>query len=81
MKQLNQQRQKIQSALKKSTHDLQIALNTFKTVQISFTLLEVIKESRESFNALLNIQLPELIPFENKEIALEYEKITQEISN
>lgn len=80
-KQLNQQHQKIQSALKKSNHDLQIALNTFKTVQISFTLLEVIKESRESFNSLLNIQLPELIPFENKEMALEYEKITQEISN
>ncbi|MGJ0353588.1 hypothetical protein NG783_09845 [Aliarcobacter cryaerophilus] len=80
-KQLNQQQSKIKNALNQSTHDLQIALNTFKTVQISFTLLEVIKESRESFNSLLNIQLPELIPFENKEMALEYEKITKEISN
>ena len=80
-KQLNQQQSKIKNALNQSTHDLQIALNTFKTVQITFTLLEVIKESRESFNSLLNIQLPELIPFENKEMALEYEKITKEISN
>lgn len=79
-KQLIQQRSNIEKSLKKSTLDLQIALNTFKTVQISFTLLEIIKESRESFNALMNIQLPELIPFENKEMQIEYEKITKEIS-
>jgi hypothetical protein len=28
----------------------------------------------------MNIQLPEIIPFENKEMQVEYNKITKEIS-
>lgn len=79
-KQLLQQKANIEKALKKSSLDLKITLNTFKTVQISFTLLDIIKESRESFNSLMNIQLPEIIPFENKEMQVEYNKITKEIS-
>ncbi len=79
-KQLLQQKANVEKALKKSSLDLKITLNTFKTVQISFTLLDIIKESRESFNSLMNIQLPEIIPFENKEMQVEYNKITKEIS-
>lgn len=79
-KQLLQQKANVEKALNKSSLDLKITLNTFKTVQISFTLLDIIKESRESFNSLMNIQLPEIIPFENKEMQVEYNKITKEIS-
>ena len=74
------QREQIKTALKKSELDLKVALNTFKTVQISFTLLNLIKESSKSFNSLMNIQLPKIIPFENIEIQKEYNKITDKLS-
>lgn len=77
--QLFKQRNEIKNNLEKSSLNLQIALNTFETVEISHSLLDFMKENSQAFNSLLTIELPELIPFENEAIALEYEKITKEI--
>ncbi len=79
-KDLISQRKQIRDALDQSTLDLKVALNTLKTVQISFTLLSLMQESNKSFDSLLNIQLPRIIPFKNKAILNEYYKITEQIA-
>ena len=78
-KQLIQQRLQIANALKQSLLDLKVALNTFKTVEISYDLLDIMKQNSKSFDSLLHLQLPTIIPFNNQAMQIEYNKITEKI--
>ena len=78
---LLQQREQIARARKRAAHDLGIADNTYETVEASFQLRNLMRESSSSFEAIQKLEAPtfERI-FKNEELRREFEN-TQRASS
>ncbi|MCU7836584.1 MAG: hypothetical protein KZQ83_15205 [gamma proteobacterium symbiont of Taylorina sp.] len=76
-KNLREQQNKVASAQKVVQKDLKLSQNTYDTVEVSADLLSVLKTSKDSFDALMGLQVPQIIPFENIKMQDKY----QELSN
>ena len=72
---------KIQNGLKKVNDNYLVALNTYKTVNVSADLAELMEGNNNLFNEVMSLQAPELIPFENLQMQNEFEAITLQMSN
>lgn len=79
-KMIYEQRQKVAQARSNSYQDLKLAANTYATVQISSELLKLLNESKNAFDVLMNLQAPEIIPFENLEIQKRFEQMSIELT-
>ncbi len=76
---LKLQRLKVKKAYNIARENLSLTRNTYKTVAISSKLLSLIKSTQKSFSHLMNMQLPEIVPFKNLKMQKEYKKLTEEI--
>jgi len=74
--QLQKQKQKVQEALNQASKDYLVAKNTFDTVKLSAELIRLMKSNQASFNALMNIQIPEIVPFRNIEMQKKFEELS-----
>jgi len=74
--QLERQKQKIQQAHKRALKDYLVAKNTFDTVKLSAELIRLMKTNQASFNALMNIQIPDIVPFKNIEMQKKFEELS-----
>lgn len=74
------QRGKMVIAIEKTTADLQIAENTYKTVRVSGELVNLLRTSQKTFDLILNLQVPDLLVFENLQMKQEFAILTQKIS-
>ncbi|MBF0187243.1 MAG: hypothetical protein HQL50_04885 [Magnetococcales bacterium] len=74
---LQNQRNKVQAARNRVEKDRVLAHNTFQTVQLSAQLLSLLKTSQEAFAAVMNLQVPEIVPFENLEMQKKYEELSK----
>lgn len=77
--QLNHQKAKVKKARNLIADDYRVAKNTYDTVKISADLIQLMKSNRASFNALMNIQIPEIVPFENLEMQRKFEEMSSMI--
>ncbi|RUM73334.1 MAG: hypothetical protein DSZ11_06160 [Sulfurovum sp.] len=64
-----------------SLSNLKLAQNTYYTVSLSSELYSVISESQTLFNKIAKIQMPNIVPFENKKIKKKYQEITGKLLN
>ncbi|MBF0272962.1 MAG: hypothetical protein HQL98_12995 [Magnetococcales bacterium] len=80
LKMLNTQKEKVVKARNNAMKDLHLAINTYATVRISSEVLGLLKESNTIFDALINLQIPEIAPFENVEMQKKFEELSLEIS-
>ncbi|MGE0857089.1 MAG: hypothetical protein AB7L18_13460, partial [Hyphomicrobiaceae bacterium] len=79
-KYLNQQREQIARARTRATHDLRIADNTFETVEASFQLRNLMRESATSFEAIQRLEAPTFEQiFKNEELRREFESLTRKL--
>lgn len=77
---LAQQREQIAKARSRATHDLRIADNTFETVEASFQLRNLMRESSSSFEALQKLEAPTFEQiFKNEELRREFENLTRKL--
>ena len=74
------QRRKVILARDKTYADLQIAQNTYKTVRVSGELITLLRSSQKSFEMLLNIQVPDLLVFENVQMKQEFAILTEKLA-
>lgn len=74
--QLQKQKQKVSKALTAAKKDYRIAKNTFDTVKLSTELIRLMRTNQASFNALMNIQIPEIVPFKNIEMQKKFEELS-----
>jgi len=74
--QLNQQKAKVIKARNLMTNDYQVAKNTYDTVKISADLIQLMKTNQASFSALMNIQIPDIVPFENIAMQRKFEELS-----
>lgn len=58
----------------------EVAVNTWKTVRLSSDLVDMMRSTDKDFDALLNLDIPELKPFESIQMQQEFEKLTRRIS-
>ncbi|RTL62072.1 MAG: hypothetical protein EKK41_26025 [Hyphomicrobiales bacterium] len=77
---LLQQREQVAKARQRATHDLRIADNTYETVEASFQLRNMMKDSSASFEALQRIEAPTFDQiFKNEELRREFENLTRKL--
>lgn len=77
---LTQQREQIAKARARATHDLRIADNTFETVEASYQLRNLMRDSSSSFEALQKLEAPTFEQiFKNEELRREFENLTRKL--
>lgn len=77
---LLQQREQIARARARATHDLRIADNTYETVEASYQLRNLMKNSTQSFEALQKLEAPTFEQiFRNEELRREFENLTRKL--
>jgi hypothetical protein len=77
---LKQQREQIARARARATHDLKIADNTYETVEASFQLRNLMRDSSSSFEALQRLEAPTFEQiFRNEELRREFESLTRKL--
>jgi len=76
---LESQQIRVKGALEKAKTDLKVARLTLETVHLSGDLLDTIRTSRGEFSSLMDVQLPEVRPFDNAELRDKYLEITSSI--
>ena len=76
-KNLREQKNKVASAQKMVQKDLKLSQNTYDTVDVSADLLSVLKTSKDSFDALLSLQAPQIVPFENIKMQDKYQELSK----
>ena len=75
-----QQREQIAAARKRAAHDLRIADNTFETVEASFQLRNLMRDSATSFEAIQKLEAPTFEQiFKNEELRREFESLTRKL--
>ncbi|MEQ1615262.1 MAG: hypothetical protein ABL904_21125 [Hyphomicrobiaceae bacterium] len=75
-----QQREQIAAARKRAAHDLRIADNTFETVEASFQLRNLMRDSATSFEAIQKLEAPTFEQiFKNEELRREFENLTRKL--
>ena len=72
---------KIQNGLKKVNDNYLVALNTYKTVNVSADLATLMAGNNNLFNEVMSLQAPELIPFENLQIQDAFETLSLQLSD
>ncbi|MCK5662241.1 MAG: hypothetical protein KAI17_02095 [Thiotrichaceae bacterium] len=75
-KNLTDQKVQVEMAQKVVRKDLNLSQNTYDTVEISADLLSVLKNSKNSFDALMSLQVPQIVPFENIKMQQKYEELS-----
>jgi len=73
---LNEQRHDMKMALDKTQRDLRVALNTYETVKVSGELVRLLRSSTQAFDDILNIQVPDLLVFQNRQMKQEFSALT-----
>lgn len=77
---LQQQREQIARARARATHDLSIADNTYETVEASFQLRTLMRDSRATFDAIQKLEAPTFDQiFKNEELRREFENLTRKL--
>jgi hypothetical protein len=59
----------------------EVALNTFETVDVAASMLNVIKNSADDFEALQSMQLPAMLPLETERIREQFQAISDRLRN
>ena len=77
---LMQQREQIANARRRAAHDLRIADNTYETVEASFQLRNLMRDSTTSFEAIQKLEAPTFEQiFKNEELRREFESLTRKL--
>jgi 3'-phosphoadenosine 5'-phosphosulfate sulfotransferase len=77
---LQQQREQIAKARTRAVHDLRIADNTYETVEASFQLKNLMRDSAASFEAIQKLEAPTFDQiFKNEELRQEFENLARRL--
>jgi DNA-binding transcriptional regulator YbjK len=70
---------RIEAAKAETLKNLSVARNTYKTVMLSSDLYALIEQSGKEFLRIGQIQVPEIIPFENLQLQKAYGELTEKL--
>ena len=73
------QRNSIEKAVERTNEQIMVAYSTYDTAVNSANLINLISQTQESFNKIMDMQLPEIIPFENSELENKFNEISEQL--
>ena len=73
------QREQLKEALAQSMEQIRVAYSTYDTAANSANLVALIDQTRTSFDKIMNMQIPNIVPFENAEVELKFREISDQI--
>lgn len=76
---LEEQGKALKRALEITTEQITVAYSTYDTAANSANLVNLINETQDTFNRILDMQLPEIISFENIELENKFIEISAQI--
>jgi hypothetical protein len=77
---LLQQREQVAAARRRAAHDLRIADNTYETVEASYQLRNLMRDSNASFEAIQKLEAPTFEQiFKNEDLRREFENLTRKL--
>ena len=76
---LESQKGKLEIALKRTNEQIGVAYSTFDTAANSANLVNLINDTQQSFNQIMEMQVPDIIPFENTELETKFQEISDQI--
>ena len=79
MDRLKDQRKKVVVAKNKMVDNLELAKNTYDTVEISAELMNLLNSNQESFDVIMSLQVPEIVAFENLEMKKEFQRLSMKM--
>lgn len=71
--------QQVKKAKEVSRKNLDLSKNTYETVTLSSDLFKIISSSQDMMKAVMKLQIPTIIPFENIKMKEKYKELTKEI--
>lgn len=71
----------LENALEKTDEQIMVAYSTYDTAANSANLLNLINETQDAFDNIMNMQVPDIIPFENTALELKFQEISDQIMN
>ena len=63
----------------RTNEQISVAYSTYDTAANAANLINLINETQDSFNQILDMQVPDIIPFENTELELKFQEISDKI--
>lgn len=75
------QKDSLERALQGTLEQITVAYSTYDTAANSANLADLIDQTQNSFNRIMDMQLPSIIPFENSELELKFEEISTQLAN
>ena len=76
---LNNQYNKVETAKKNSMKDLRLAHNIYETATASMNAMDLIQNTDKEFDAIMAIQVPDIVPFENEAMKEKFYIMTKEV--
>ena len=73
------QMKSLQNALDRTKEQITVAYSTYDTAANSANLVNLINQTQDSFNKIMNMQLPNIVPFENKELEIKFLEISDQL--
>jgi hypothetical protein len=69
----------LEDALERTREQISVAYSTYDTAANSANLVNLISETQDEFNKIMIMQVPDIIPFENSELELKFQEISDQI--
>ena len=78
---LMEQKAQLQNALKITDEKITVAYSTYKTASNSAALMSIMNDTQSTFNQILDMQIPDIIPFDTKELEEEFRNLSDKLSS
>ena len=73
------QRNSLEEAVERTKEQIMVAYSTYDTAVNSANLINLISQTQESFNKIMDMQLPDIVPFENSELENKFNEISEQL--
>tara|TARA_B100000482_G_C12579597_1_gene287319 strand:+ start:69 stop:1307 length:1239 start_codon:yes stop_codon:yes gene_type:complete len=78
---LMEQKVQLLNALKITDEKITVAYSTYKTASNSAALMSIMNDTQSTFNQILDMQIPDIIPFDTKELEEEFRNLSDKLSS
>ena len=76
---LVEQKQSLTDAFKNTQEQISVAYSSYDTAAISANLLNLINQTQNAFDKIMNLQMPKIIPFSNVSLQRKFEELSDKL--
>ena len=73
------QKQSLTDAFKNTQEQITVAYSSYDTAAISANLLNLINQTQNAFDKIMNLQMPKIIPFSNVSLQRKFEELSDKL--